>query len=203
MGVMVILLGGIFLIVQTALKTVIVISDYASREDEMTNLVDILRNGFRNLPPRAKFAAQGATIDGQKGYLLTFRNAPGFLTWHGQEESDRVIVLLAAKHDDENGLWRLCLKRFVPPETMSEREMSPAAVLRASAGVRWLELVGDFRRVAFRFRADSKSAWANDWLDQTRPALVEVNLGYEHAKDPGSERTIIWVPPILPEVAAQ
>ena len=196
LGVLVILVGGIFLVVQTSLKTVLMIDNVASREDEITNLTDILRAGFRNLPARARLTVQagGGRV---REVLVIARNAPGFLTWLAAPEPDNTIVVLSFRQDDANGLWRVCLKRFAAPRSLGEEAMDPQAILRAGAKVPWLELVGDFREIGMRVYDAKEGKWLEKWEDFTRrPALIEVRLATELARDPRSETATFWVPPV-------
>jgi prepilin-type N-terminal cleavage/methylation domain-containing protein len=198
LGVLVILVGGIFLVVQTTLKTVLEIDNNASREDEVTNLIDILRGGFRDLPSRARIAAEPATEGSVDQYLIVVRDAPGFLTWLAQPEADDMIVLLSLRQDDADSGWRVCLKRFAPPESFSEHDLNPKNLLRAGARMPWLELVGDFKKLGARFYDGTTRKWKDEWKDEpTRPALIELTVIYEHAKDARSERPVLWVPPVI------
>lgn len=203
LGVLVILVGGIFLIVQTSLKTVLMIDKSASRDDEITNLTDILRQGFRNLPARARLSSQSVTIDGTPAYLLVVRNAPGFLSWLAAPEAEDMIVLLAARQDGENKKWRICLKRFVPPENLPEKEFGPVALLRAGSSIPWLELVRDFDQISTHFFDGSSQNWKDQWDNhEERPALIQISFQTTRTRDRLSEAPILWVPPVEPEVSS-
>ena len=197
LGVLVILVGGIFMVVQTALKTVLLIDTRASREDEITNLTDILRSNFRNLPSRAHLTAVPVTDGKVPEFLFIVRNAPGFLTWLSAAESENEIVLLAFRQDSADGHWRACLKRFVPAANFPREEFDPKAILKAAAGIPWLELVADIERVGIRFFDGNRREWQDTWTDwRLRPALIELTLIYEHTKDPRSSAAVFWIPPV-------
>lgn len=197
LGVLVILVGGIFLIVQTSLKTVLDISNSSSRNDEITNLADILRSGFRNLPVRASVDAELVGGPRDKNLVLMVRNAPGFLTWLMEPEAENTIVLLSVLPDTKNGGWRICLKRYVPPGELSDKDARLAPILRASDKIPWLELVGSFKKITARFYDGSTQKWLDDWRDaKVRPALIELRTLSERTRDERSETSIFWVPPI-------
>jgi prepilin-type N-terminal cleavage/methylation domain-containing protein len=196
-GVLVILASGIFFVVQTTLSTVMKISDRSSRDDEITNLVDILRSNFRNLPPRSELTARVVTDGGTPMLLFVVRNAPGFLTWLKDPESEDTIVLLAARQDDDAKTWRVCLKRFAPPAHFSSEDFKAKDILRIGEKVPWLELVGDFREVGMRFFDEKKKNWVTEWVEpKRRPSLIELRLVSEITKDPRSETTVLWIPPV-------
>ena len=203
LGVLVILVSGIFFVVQTALKTVLTINDSSSREAEIANLTDILRTGFRNLPPKSRLSALPTKEGGAEQILVIVRNAPGFLTWLSEPEPENTIVLLSIRKDDktavwsENAPWRICLKRFVPPKGLSEKELSPTVILKAGDKVPWLELVGNFRRTGARFFDHASQSWKDHWenLDE-RPALIELTLVTERVRNPISETSVFWLPPV-------
>lgn len=195
LGVLVILVAGIFMVVQTALKTVLLIDTRASREDEITNLTDILRSNFRNLPSRSRMTAEPVSVDGVQEYLFIVRNAPGFLSWLSAPEAENEIVLLSLRQDSPEGRWRVCLKRFAPPATFPEQEFNPRSILKIGAHIPWLELVADIQRVGVRF-FDGRQ-WKETWKDwNVRPTLIELTLIYEHIKDPRSSAAIFWIPPV-------
>lgn len=194
LGVLVILVSGIFMVVQTALKTVLLIDRRASREDEVTNLTDILRSGFRSLPTHARLTAGPVS---PKEYLFVVQNAPGFLTWLSAPGSDHEVVLLSLRQDGANERWRICLKRFEPSASLVEQGVTAQTALKAGAQVPWLELVGDFERTGVRFYDSADQRWLDQWKNtQARPALIELTLVYEHTKDARSAAAIFWVPPV-------
>lgn len=200
LGVLIILVSGIFLVVQTSLKTVLTVDNNASRQDEITNLIDILRSSFRNLPVRARMTAQTISEGGTKEHLLIIRDAPGFLTWLSQPEPEDTIVLLSLRQDDEGAAWRVCLKRFTPPDKFSEEDFNPKNLLRIGSKVPWLELVGDFRSASVRFFDPNSQTWRDRWDNQKeRPALIELDLLSEQVRDRRSNSPIIWVPPVKKE----
>lgn len=198
LGVLVILVGGIFLVVQTALKTVLTIDNHASREDEVTNLIDILRGGFRNLPARARLTAQPAPEGNIDQYLFVVRDAPGFLSWLAQPEAENTVVLLALRRDAAESRWRVCMKRFPAPDNLTAQDIQPKDVLRAGAAVPWLELVSDFQQLGVRFYDGATKQWTKTWDNwQTRPLLIELTLVFEHTKDTLSKSPVLWVPPVV------
>lgn len=202
LGVLVILVGGIFLVVQTSLKTVLMIDATSSRNDELTNLTDILRVGFRNLPARARLTAGPVRAEGVNQHLVMVRNAPGFLSWLATPEADETIVLLSFRQDAKTGLWRACLKRFPAPSNLSRDVFDPKTVLRAGSGVPWLDLVGDFQSVTPRFFDAASGKWLDRWDDsRQRPALIELKLVTEVVRDERSETTVLWVPPVRGDAA--
>jgi len=199
LGVLVILVGGIFTVVQTALKTVLLIDTRASREDEFTNLTDILRSGFRNLPGRSRMTAGPVKLMGAGGgvqeYLFAVRDAPGFLTWLSAPEPENEIVLLSLRQDAAQERWRVCLKRFAPPAAFPVREFNPERLLKACAHIPWLELVADIEKIGVRFFDGQQ--WSENWKDpEVRPALIELTLVHEYTKDPRSSAAIFWIPPV-------
>jgi prepilin-type N-terminal cleavage/methylation domain-containing protein len=197
LGVLVILVGGIFMVVQTSLKTVLMIDNSASREDEITNLTDILRAGFRNLPPNSGLTGQLVEDGGVKEYLIIVRNAPGFLTWMSEPESEKMIVLLSLRQDGKDASWRVCMKRFVPNEKFPEDNFDSKRILQAAADVPWLELVADFQRVNARFFDVTSKDWKDRWVNsEVRPALIEFTLVCEQVRDVRSETKVLWIPPV-------
>lgn len=197
LGVLVILVGGIFMVVQTSLKTVLMIDNSASREDEITNLTDILRAGFRNLPPNSGLTGQLVEDGGVKEYLIIVRNAPGFLTWMSEPESEKMIVLLSLRQDGKDASWRVCMKRFVPGEKFPEDNFDSKRILQAAADVPWLELVADFQRVNARFFDATSKDWKDRWVNsEVRPALIEFTLVCEQVRDVRSETKVLWIPPV-------
>lgn len=197
LGVLVILVGGIFLIVQTSLKTVLSIDNQASRLDEITNMTDILRSGFRNLPPKARLRGVTQNEGSVREHLLIVRDAPGFLSWLSEAEAENTIVLLSIRQDDKNDGWRICLKRFAPPQNFSKEDFDPKNLLRAGAKIPWLELVGDFRETGARFFDQDAQLWKDQWNDtRKRPGLIQFVLVSEIVRSPRSESPIFWVPPV-------
>jgi prepilin-type N-terminal cleavage/methylation domain-containing protein len=197
LGVLVILVSGIFLIVQTSLKTVLSIDNQASRLDEITNITDILRSGFRNLPPQARLRGLSLSEGTVKEHLLIVRNAPGFLSWLSESEAENTVVLLSIRQDDEDSGWRICLKRFAPPKNLSEEDFDPKNLLRAGAKIPWLELVGDFSETGARFFDQETRLWKDQWTDtRTRPGLIQFILVSEIVRDARSAAPIFWVPPV-------
>lgn len=197
LGVLIILVGGIFLVVQTSLKTVLMIDNNASRADEITNLTDILRGGFRNLPARAHLTAQPLQSGGVNQLLVILQNAPGFLTWLSAPEPDRMTVVLALRQDGKNSSWRMCMKRFVTPVSIPDGTTDTKSLLKAGEKVPWLELVRDFQSVKTRFFDGEKKEWKDRWDDpQVRPALIELTLVTEQVRDPLSQTKVLWVPPV-------
>lgn len=197
LGVMVILLGGIFLVVQTSLKTVLKIDTFASRADEITNLTDIFRSAFRNLPARARLTGQAIVSEDINQYLLIIRDAPGFLSWKSAPEAADTIVLISFRQDDESDAWRVCMKRLVPPKRFLGDALDPKTVLKIASDVPWLELVGDFQAFNIRFFDGKAKAWKNEWkITDVRPSLIEIKLVSEQKLDERSETMVIWVPPV-------
>ena len=197
LGVLVILVSGIFMVVQTALKTVLMVDNRVSREDEVTNLTDILRSNFRNLPAHAQLTAGPISQAGFGQYLFVVRNAPGFLTWLPVHGSDREVVLLSLRQDSADQRWRVCIKRFEPSLSQAEGELGAQAALKAAAHIPWLELVAGFERIGVRFFDGVSQQWQEAWSQsQRRPALIELTLIYEHTHDPGSAAALFWLPPV-------
>jgi len=197
LGVLVILVSGIFMVVQTALKTVLLIDHRASREDEITHLTDILRSNFRNLPNHARLTAGPVAGGKSREYLFVVQNAPGFLTWLSAPESDDEVVLLSLRQDSADARWRVCLKRFEPAASLRETEFSAQSALKAAAEIPWLELVAGLERVSVRFFDGMGQRWLDVWKNgQVRPALIELTMIYEHTPDPRSAAAVFWLPPV-------
>lgn len=197
LGVLVILVSGIFMVVQTSLKTVLLIDTRASREDEVTNITDILRSNFRNLPSRTRLVAVPVTKGEVPEFLFVLRNAPGFLAWRSAPESEDMIVLLSLRRDTSDGRWRICLKRFEPASNFPQDEFAAKRVLNAAADIPWLELVADFQELSVRFFDGKAKKWEERWENpQLRPALIELTMLYEHAKDTRSATSSFWIPPV-------
>lgn len=197
LGVLIILVGGIFMVVQTSLKTVLLIDERASREDEVTNLTDILRSNFRNLPRQSILTAEAMTEGNVRQFLFTVRNAPGFLTWLSAPEADNMVVLLTLRQDSVDDTWRVCLKRFVPPTNLPEEELTSKRALKLAADIPWLELVANFERVGVRFFDGATQEWKDAWTNKKkRPSLIEITLIYEHVKDDRSATAVFWIPPV-------
>lgn len=194
LGVLVILVSGIFMVVQTSLRTVVLISDRASREDELTNLVDILRSNLRNLPAPARLTA--APVPGKPGeYLFLVRNAPGFMTWLATPGSSDEVVLLSLLRESGDDQWRVCLKRFEPSPHSGELD-APAA-LKAAAEIPWLELVGGLEKVSVRFFDGERKEWSDLWTNERRrPALIELTIVCEVTSDAFSAVSTFWLPPV-------
>ncbi len=197
LGVLIILVGGIFMVVQTSLRTVILIDERASREDEVTNLLDILRSNFRTLPAHARLSAAPVSGNGFEEMLVVVQNAPGFLSWMARQGADNEVVLLSFRQDAPQKRWRLCLKRFEPEPGHAPTEWSAGNALKAAAELPWLELVSDFEAVSLRFFDRQHGKWLNDWSTPgIRPGLIELTLAYEHPKDERSSTALFWLPPV-------
>ncbi|HWL52646.1 MAG TPA: prepilin-type N-terminal cleavage/methylation domain-containing protein [Chthoniobacteraceae bacterium] len=197
LAVLVILVSGIFMVVHTALKTVLLIDNQASREDEITNLTDILRTNFRNLPNHALLSAGPVPGKENREFLFVVQNAPGFLTWLPIRGSDREVVLLSLQRPSREEGWKVCLKRFDPAPTPAEREFDAQQALKAAAQIPWLELVANIERVGVRFFDQTTRKWLQEWKNShTRPGLIELTLVYEHTKDARSAAAIFWLPPV-------
>lgn len=197
LGVIVILVSGIFMVVQTSLKTVLLIDNRASREDEVTNLTDILRASLRNLPMGARMVAGPVKTGSAPQFIFIVRNAPGFLTWKSTPESRNMIVLLSLRQDAPNEQWRVCLKRFEPSATFPEDEFDAQRILQAAKGIPWLELVSEFQKINVRFFDSASQKWQDIWKDwRQRPTLIELTFLYEHTKDARSASAVFWIPPV-------
>jgi len=197
LGVLVILVSGIFLVVKTSLQTVIMIDDNASRQDELTNLADVLRLNFRNLHSQARMVAAPVKQADTEEFLFIIRNAPGFLTWLAEPEAEDMIVLLALRHDGPDNHWRVCLKRFAPPVNFPAQNFDAKSILRLGEKIPWLELVGDFQKLTPRFYDAKKQEWTDRWdQPKVRPALIELLMLTEVPKDMRSQTSVFWLPPI-------
>lgn len=196
LGVLVILVSGIFFVVQTSLKTVLTIDNSASRLDEITNLTDILRSNFRNLPARARLTADTHSEGNVSEFLFIVRDAPGFLTWSAKPEAENTIVILSLRGNGSD--WRVCMKRFAPPSHFPEQEFAAKPILRAASKIPWLELVGGFQQARARFFDGKSRTWKDRWDNLSeRPALIELTLVSEIVRDPRSETAIFWIPPVM------
>lgn len=196
LAVLVILTGGLFMVVQTSLQSVMLLDESASREDEISNTIDVFRHGLRNMPATTRMVVTETRVEDEAALLWIFRDAPNLFAWLPEDEPARMIVILAFRPDPENpGTQAIYMKRIEAPEKMPAGEFRPGAILAAAREVSWLFLVGDFDRLGARFYDGSE--WKEEWQEAgSRPALVELLLETPKTANLGDEQPVLWVPPL-------
>jgi len=198
LAVLVILTGGLFMVVQTSLQSVMLLDESASREDEISNTIDVFRHGLRNMPATARMVVTETRVEEEPALLWIVRDAPNLFAWLPEDEPAGMIVILAFRSDPENpGKQAIFMKRIEAPETMPGGEIRPNAILEVARGVSWLFLVGDFDRLGARFYDGQASEWQEEWEEAgRRPALVELLLETPKTRNLGDAKPVLWVPPL-------
>lgn len=188
LGIMVILLGGLFTIVQTSLRTVLLMDESSSREDEISNLTDVFRQGMRELPARASLLAGPVRVEGESAMLIGVQRAPGFLTWSVEPEAERTAVLLAFLPQPDN-LWTVAIKRFEADEEPGDL----AQLLSQGRDIPWLPLVADLGGISAQFYSPARDEWRENWDEpDIRPGLIRWRLVWERE----TLEHDFWIPPV-------
>jgi hypothetical protein len=196
MALLAILIGGVFTIVGTSLNTVLIVSNDASRRDQVMNFYSVLRRSFRTLPSSARIEARHYTTDQDEQLLLAVKDAPGMLSWNNAQAAGGEMVLLTTLPQSTGGL-RVAMRRFVPPRSLPLKMFDPVRLLDFSAEQPWLTLLPDVRFVRWRFLKLASQEWSSEWTDaDLRPVLIELTVGLAESDDP--ERSVNWLPPITP-----
>lgn len=203
LGILVILAGGIFLVVQTSLRSVLLLDASASREDEISNIIDIFRQAFVNLPPTARLQVDRMPGEAEPEVVWIFRDAPNFLSWLPQDEPPGMIVVLSFRSDTmEPGFWEIAMKRMPAPADLPAGEFRFKPILQTMSQVSWLRLAGGFEKLDARFYDGRNGQWQENWKEPgTRPALIGLTLGEPRTEGLGNEKPEFWVPPVKVEEA--
>lgn len=185
LGVMALLTGAMFTLVQGAMQATAELHHRQNRMQEVNGLVELCGRAFRNLPGEAVFEATMREEEGVYVQELLFLEAPRAFSWGGSSQGLGMTLLSA--RPQLGGLLNLSL---LWENTETDEAASPLNMDEAS---RWLVLIADLHKVQWRFYDPRSSTWMDEWKDSAaRPSLVELTLNLAGETEP--IRSVFWVP---------
>ena len=189
--IFVLLAGGIYTVVNTAIGASAVLSEENLRAQRLNAFVSLLRRTFHNLPATAQITG-GVRADGSGVPEIVLRDAPGVFSW-GAGGPASGTVLLSALPRLGGGVQFSLLSL---PSSLGEQERRDAV-----RDGNWLRLLPDLRSARWRFYDQAQKDWREDWPEGTgRPPLVELSFTLLGEEIPRTY--VFWLPPVVEQEPA-
>lgn len=184
--IFVLLAGGIYTVVNSAIGASAVLSEENVRVQRLDAFISLLRRTFHNLPATAQITGGVRNDGGHPVAEIILSDAPGVFAWgHGGPAAGTVLLSAVPRLGGGSQFSLLTL-----PGKLSEQELRDAI-----RGGRWLRLLPDLREVRWRFYDESQQDWREDWLEgMGRPPLVELSFTVLGEEIP--RIYVFWLPPV-------
>ncbi len=188
LGIMILLVGGLFSTVRATLLTVSTLQENQHTEQAVHGLFELCRRTFSLLPPAATLTWSNRDSLGSPLPELALRNAPEAFALGNQILFPGEIAL--ATHRENSGGLSLGIEyRRIDRQTL---QLLPNPI--------WLPLVKDIETVRWDFFDNVTGQWQTFWNDPARhPALIRITLAF-----PGDARKwnqVFWLPPLQSALA--
>lgn len=191
--IFVLLAGGIYTVVNSAIRASAVLSEENLRSQRLNAFVSLLRRTFHNLPATAQISGGVRTGDGDAIAELVLRDAPGVFAW-GTGGPAAATVLLSAVPRLGGGVQ---FSLLALPSSLGEQERRDAV-----RNGKWLSLLPDMRGAGWRFYDETQQDWREDWPEGSgRPKLVELNFTMLGEEAPRTY--VFWLPPVKEQQPAE
>jgi hypothetical protein len=186
LGILVLLTGSIFAILQASLAAVEEIQKQQQRGRTYFGLTELCRKTFRTLPASATVEGGVYEEDGKYYSRVIIRQSPKAFAW-GEDTRYLGESILSAR-PQLGGLYSFGLLR------QTEADAQQFALKETP---RWLLLARDIREVRWRFYDPRTTQWQEEWKDPSlHPGLVELSLTLAGETQP--IRSVFWLPPLAP-----
>ena len=187
LGLMVLLIGGIYSIAAASLQMSNSVVENQAEEMHLHSFVNLLRRNIEGLPGNARLRMEAPdTAGGVYQSEFVFEEYPLAFSWANVAAGSR-IVILATEKDPLGGIrFRV---RYLNEE---EAEAYESGSLAVDAGVS-LELLDGVRAVLWRFYDTQTQEWVEEWPNAAvRPSMIELN--FEFFNDTEPTRAVFWIP---------
>ncbi|MBB5036117.1 prepilin-type N-terminal cleavage/methylation domain-containing protein [Prosthecobacter dejongeii] len=186
----VLLMGGIFAIASGTMELGENMTSIQERSVIRQNFISFIRRSFRNLPGEAEIRLSVQARGSSYVPSLNFVNAGTSFTPGTALPPDTSVDLFAEERP--GGYLRVGLRMLDERQTQA---------LRAGQSVRYTKnqgvtpLMDNVGRFEWRFYDPASNRWENNWKQNRRPLLAELNLKLD---DGFETRAIFWIPPVVP-----
>ncbi len=189
MGVLSLLLAGIFSVAKSTME---LSSDLAAGQERAMmkqNFIDFLRRSFRGLPGGAELRLSNRSVGGTYIPSLTVVNGGASLSPSEALPPETAIELTAEQRP--GGYLRVLLRVLDEKQTQALRS---GQNVRASSKDATLPLMDQVSRFEWRFYDGYSGRWENLWKDPRRPLMAELNVQLD---DGQLMRAVFWIPPVV------
>lgn len=189
MGVLAMLLAGIFSVAKSTME---LSSDLAAGQERAMmrqNLIDFLRRSFRGLPGGAEVRLENRSIGGTYIPSLTIVNGGASFSPSEALPPDIAIELTAEQR--AGGYLRVLLRVFDDKQTQALRT---GQTVRPSAKQATLPLMDQVSRFEWKLYDPYSGRWENLWKEARRPLMAELNIQLD---DGQPMRAVFWIPPVV------
>lgn len=190
--IFVLLAGGIFTTVSTAVRATAAVSEETERTERLSALISLLRETFHNLPATAILTGGVDNQNGDAVPQIVLRDAPGAFAW-GRGGPSAGTAVLAAR-PQLGGAKAISL--ILLPGSLGEQQRREAL-----NGGAWLRLLPELRDARWRFFNEEQQDWLEELPEGSpRPPMVELNL--EILGEDIPRKYVFWLPPVSEQQAA-
>ncbi|MCB1226866.1 MAG: prepilin-type N-terminal cleavage/methylation domain-containing protein [Verrucomicrobiales bacterium] len=188
MGVLAMLLSGIFSIAKSTMELSTDLADGQERHMVRQNFIDFLRRSFRNLPGEAEIRL--AVRSGGGTYLpsITVINGGTCFSPGDPLAPDTAVELAAEKLP--GGSLRILLRLLDAEQTAQLRAGQPVSTRRDQPALPLIDGAGQFE---WKFFDPGGQRWENAWQSPNRPLLAELLFRLD---DGVEQRAVFWIPPV-------
>ena len=194
MSAFLLLMGGIFAIANGTMEMGSDLTQIQERSIIRQNFISFIRRSFRNLPGEAEVRLTVQARGNTYVPSLNFVNGGTSFTPGTALPPDTSVDLFAEERP--GGYLRVALRE------LDERQTQ---VLRSGQNVRYtksqgmIPLMDNVTRFEWRFYDPASNRWENNWKQNRRPLLAELNLKLD---DGFETRAVFWIPPVVPNAVS-
>ena len=184
--IFVLLAGGIYTVVNSAIGASAGLSDENVRVQRLDAFISLLRRTFLNLPATAQITGGVRNDGGHPIAEIVLRDAPGVFAWGNGGPAAGTVLLSAVPRLGGGSQFSL----LTLPGNLGEQELRDAV-----RNGKWLRLLPDLREARWRFYDESQQDWREDWPEgMGRPPLVELSFTTLGEEIPRTY--VFWLPPV-------
>jgi prepilin-type N-terminal cleavage/methylation domain-containing protein len=189
MGVLAILMAGIF----SVAKSTIELSNELTQQQERTlikqNLLDFFRRSFRTLPGGAEIRLdnrQAGSI-----YIPSLTIVNGSTSFSPGSAIPPDIALELTAEERPGGDLRILIRILDDKQTIALRS---GQTVRSSNSQLTVPLADNVSKFEWRFYDPYSQRWENLWREPRRPLMAELSVQLD---DGQPLRAVFWIPPII------
>ncbi len=188
MGVLAMLLAGIFSVAKSTMELSGDLAASQERAMMKQNFIDFLRRSFRGMPGGAEIRLDNRSIGGTYLPSLTVVNGGASFSPAEALPPDTAIELTAEQRP--GGYLRVLLRVLDDQQTQALRT---GQRVRPSQKEATLPLMDQVSRFEWKFYDPYTGRWENLWKEARRPLMAELNVQLD---DGQPLRAVFWIPPV-------
>ncbi len=188
MGVLSMLLAGIFSVAKSAMGLSSELAVQQERAMMKQNFIDYLRRSFRGLPGGAEVRLDNRSVGGTYLPSLTVVNGGASFSPGEALPPETAIELTAERRP--GGYLRVLLRVLDDQQTLSLRS---GQTVRPSKREATLPLMDNVSQFEWKLYDGYSGRWENLWKTPRRPLMAELNVQLD---DGQPLRAVFWIPPV-------